>query len=314
MNSNVVCLMGPTCAGKTDVAIELTRHFPCEIVSVDSVMVYRGMDIGAAKPSREIRAVTPHKLIDICDPTEPYSAAQFSQDAKKEIDDILLREKIPLLVGGTMLYFKALQQGLAPLPHADENVRAALLAEANALGWNFLHQRLSKIDPVASARIHPNDKQRLQRALEVYELTGETLTQRHKRQKGEGRVGESKRYQFINLCLAPLQRHVLHERIAKRFSLMLEEGLLEEVQALRDRGDLSLEMPAMRAVGYRQAWEYLLGDLNLTDLERKVVIATRQLAKRQLTWLRAWPELSWLDSLEPYLLEQLKKILSPIFS
>ena len=300
----IVCLMGPTASGKTQLAVSLVQHFPFEIISVDSAMVYREMDIGTAKPSPDILKIAPHRLIDIRDPSEPYSAAQFRDDALREINDIFLHGKIPLLVGGTMMYFRALQQGLSDLPSADPAIRARLNAEGEQKGWPVLHERLAGVDPLAAQRIHPHDSQRIQRALEVYELTGKNLSAWQE----ENRTLPD-HFKIINLGIAPLDRAVLHERIALRFKNMLDEGFLEEVRRLFARGDLNLEMPSIRSVGYRQAWEFLLGNFTFDEMQEKSVIATRQLAKRQLTWLRTWPELMWFDSEAGDLFDQVAAVL-----
>lgn len=286
----IFCLMGPTASGKTDLAVQLVQQFPFEIISVDSAMVYRGMDIGTAKPDEEILKIAPHRLIDIRDPAEPYSAAQFCEDAWREIEDIFANGKIPLLVGGTMLYFRALQKGLSELPSADPKLRAKLNAEAEEKGWPALHERLLKVDPTAAQRIHPHDSQRLQRALEVYELTGKNLStwQQNTRASLDD-------FQIINFALFPQNRKILHERIALRFKKMLEIGFIDEVKKLFARGDLNLDMPSIRSVGYRQVWEFLLGNYSYDEMQEKGIIATRQLAKRQLTWLRSWPDVIYFD-------------------
>ena len=291
--SPAVCLMGPTASGKTDLAVALVETLPMDIISVDSVMVYRGMDIGSAKPDAGTLARAPHRLIDICDPAEPYSAARFRDDALREMADITAQGRIPLLVGGTMLYFRALLNGLSTLPSADADIRTRLEAEAEADGWASLHRRLAEVDPEAAARIHPNDPQRLQRALEVYELTGTPLSELQQSQQADQPLP----YRIIKLAVAPADRTILHERIAQRYELMLQNGLVDEVEALRQRGDLHQDMPALRAVGYRQVWEYLGGSLNYTEMVERGIIATRQLAKRQFTWLRSEPDLTLLDSL-----------------
>ncbi len=287
--------MGPTASGKTALAIELCQQLPCEIISVDSAMVYRGMDIGSAKPSREELALAPHRLIDIRDPAEAYSAADFRADALREMAEISARGHIPLLVGGTMLYFKALLEGLAEMPAADPAIRAAIEAEAAQFGWPHIHQQLAQVDPESAARIHPNHSQRLERALEVYRASGVTMTQWHRRQSNE----QALPYRVLQLAIAPRDRAVLHQRIEQRFELMLEQGFIAEVEALRQRGDLHIDLPAMRAVGYRQAWQALQAaedgaELDLVELKLRGVIATRQLAKRQFTWLRGWQNLNWL--------------------
>lgn len=300
-----VCLMGPTAAGKTDLAVTLVEHLPMDIISVDSVMVYRGMDIGSAKPDSETLTRAPHRLIDIRDPAEAYSAAQFREDALREMAEISGEGHIPLLVGGTMLYFRALLSGLSSLPSADAEIRTRLEAEAEVEGWASLHRRLADVDAAAAARIHPNDPQRIQRALEVYELTGVPLSELQQQQQ----VDQPLPYRIIKLAVAPAERSVLHQRIAQRFEQMLGEGLVEEVESLRQRGDLHLDLPALRAVGYRQVWEFLDGDIDYTEMVERGVIATRQLAKRQFTWLRSEPSLTLLDSLDGRLRDKALKYL-----
>lgn len=299
MNPPVLCLMGPTASGKTQLAIALVQRFPCEIISVDSAMVYRDMNIGTAKPDAATLQIAPHRLIDIRDPADAYSAARFRVDALHEIEKIIAAQKIPLLVGGTMLYFRALQQGLATLPSADQEVRTALTREAEQIGWPALHQRLVQIDALAAQRIHPHDSQRIQRALEVHQVSGKSLTA-WQQESGTALAG----YTLHQIAIAPTDRAVLHERIALRFQQMLAQGFIEEVEHLRARGDLNLATPAMRSVGYRQVWEYLAGQLNFAGMQERGIIATRQLAKRQLTWLRSWPHLTWLDSEAPDVTEQ----------
>jgi len=284
--------MGPTASGKTQLAVELVQRFSCEIISVDSAMVYRGMDIGTAKPDAQILKIAPHKLLDIRDPANAYSAADFCKDAFAVIEDIISRKKIPLLVGGTMMYFNALQKGLSDLPSADIAIREKLNLELQAVGTQAMHARLQKIDPDAALRIHAHDAQRIQRALEVFEMTGKSLTELQK-----NTFSILSNYKIINLAITPNDRSILHERIAKRFLLMLEAGFIDEVKALFLRDDLNLNTPAIRSVGYRQAWEYLLGQLSYDEMIEKGIIATRQLAKRQLTWLRHWTQpLQWFDS------------------
>ena len=295
----VLFLMGPTASGKTDLAVALVQRFPFEIISVDSALVYRGLDIGTAKPDAATLRLAPHRLIDILDPSEVYSAAQFRADALREIQQINAAGRIPLLVGGTMLYYRALQQGLADLPPASPEVRSRLGAEFAAHGALALHARLAAVDPVAAARIHPNDPQRVQRALEVYEITGRPMTELYHRQKDEISL-----FQVFKLVMAPSDRRVLYRRIEQRFEGMLKQGLVAEVQGLRARGDLKLDKPAMRAVGYRQVWEYLDGLTDYAGMVQRGVRATRQLAKRQLTWLRAEANAIWLDSLASGLLER----------
>jgi len=312
-----IFLMGPTAAGKTDLAIELSKHLPCELISVDSALVYRGMDIGTAKPSKALLAQYPHRLIDIRDPSEPYSAADFCADALAAMADITARGRIPLLVGGTMLYYKALQDGLADMPPADAAVRAQLEQRAAAHGWDVLHRELAAVDPQSAARIHPNDPQRLSRALEVYLVSGQTMTSHRERQAaqngGSSTAGGSQfPYTVASLAIAPAERHVLHARIAERFVAMMEQGFVEEVENLRNRGDLHVGLPSIRAVGYRQVWDYLDGSLTREQMVERGIIATRQLAKRQFTWLRGWSNLHWLDSLAcdnlPRTLKYLKSV------
>ncbi|BBP62985.1 tRNA dimethylallyltransferase [Pseudomonas sp. Cab53] len=298
-----IFLMGPTAAGKTDLAIELTKVLPCELISVDSALVYRGMDIGTAKPSKALLAEFPHRLIDILDPAEAYSAADFRRDALQAMDEITARGKIPLLVGGTMLYYKALVDGLADMPAADPEVRAQIEEEAARLGWQVLHAQLALIDPESAARIHPNDPQRLSRALEVYRVSGLSMTALRQRQSAQSTEAAASGlqqlpYTVANLAIAPASRQVLHRRIEQRFTLMLEQGFIDEVVALRKRSDLHAGLPSIRAVGYRQVWDYLDGKLTSAEMQERGIIATRQLAKRQFTWLRSWTDLHWLDSLD----------------
>ena len=298
-----IFLMGPTAAGKTDLAIELTKVLPCELISVDSALVYRDMDIGTAKPSKALLAQFPHRLIDILDPAQSYSAAEFRSDALVAMAEITARGKIPLLVGGTMLYYKALLEGLAEMPAADPQIRAEIEEEATRLGWQALHDQLAVVDPVSAARIHPNDPQRLSRALEVYRVSGSSMTAHRERQSAQSTdAAASGRpqlpYTVANLAIAPANRQALHDRIAQRFTQMLEQGFVDEVVALRRRGDLHVGLPSIRAVGYRQVWEHLEGKLTSAEMQERGIIATRQLAKRQFTWLRSWTDLHWLDSLD----------------
>ncbi len=295
----VLFLMGPTASGKTALAVELTQRWPFEIVSVDSALVYREMDIGTAKPDRETQRLAPHRLVDILDPAEAYSAGRFRADALREIAAIQTTGRIPLLVGGTMLYFRVLEQGLSELPSADPAIRARLLTELAEQGSAALHNRLAAVDPTAAARIHPHDPQRIQRALEVYELTGRPLTELCARPRDECLP-----FRIFKLILAPADRQILHQRIERRFLAMLEQGFVAEVERLRARGDLNLNKPSMRAVGYRQVWEYLDGLLDYPALIRQGIVVTRQFAKRQLTWLRAEAGAVWLDSTAERLLEQ----------
>ena len=285
-----VFLMGPTASGKTAVAVELVQRLPLEIISVDSALVYRGMDIGTAKPDAATLALAPHRLIDIRDPGEAYSAAQFRADALREMELICASGNTPLLVGGTMLYFRALERGLSDLPGADPEVRAQLDARAAEIGWAAMHQRLAEVDAQSAARIHPNDPQRIQRALEVYELTGVALSELCRRGSET-----TPNYRFLKIVLAPPEREALHRRIEARFRAMLDQGFLDEVQRLQERGDLDSQLPALRAVGYRQAWMYLRGELSADEWVERALIATRQYAKRQLTWLRAEADAYWVD-------------------
>lgn len=285
-----IFLMGPTAAGKTDLALRLVRELPVEIISVDSAMVFKGMNIGTAKPDAALLAEAPHRLIDFLDPAESYSAARFRADALRHMEEISAAGRIPLLAGGTMLYFRTLLHGLSPLPEADPQIRADLEARAAAEGWPALHAELASLDPVTAERLHPNDAQRIQRALEVYRVSGRPLSALQ--QGGEGDLP----YAVLQLAVAPAERAELHARIERRFRQMLEQGLLDEVKALRDRPDLHLGLPAMRAVGYRQLWLHLDGAWDLAEATERGIAATRQLAKRQLTWLRGNAEVRWLDS------------------
>jgi len=286
----VIFLMGPTASGKTDLAISLVKNSPCEIISVDSAMIYRGMDIGTAKPSAEELSITPHHLIDIRNPDESYSVAEFCHDANSLIDDIHARNKIPLLVGGTIMYFHALQFGLSELPAADEQLRTQMNSIGEQQGWHVLHQKLAQVDPESAAKIHQNDAQRIQRALEVFELTGAKLSSYHAT-KDWVRSDIS----IINLGLFPQDRSLLHENIARRFEAMLNTGVIEELKTLRQQWSLSTQMPSMRCIGYRQIWNYLENEITLEEMSSQAVAATRQLAKRQLTWLRHYPETKLID-------------------
>lgn len=293
-----VAIMGPTASGKTASALAIAERIPSEIISVDSALVYRGMDIGTAKPTREELAAVPHHLIDIIDPLDSYSVAQFRKDTLRLVEEINARGKLPLLVGGTMLYFKGLADGLDDLPGADPDVRAALDEEAARLGWPAMHARLAAVDPETAARLAPADSQRIQRALEIYTLSGkpmsELLAQREKTELP---------FDLLSFALEPSDRAVLHDRIKRRFDIMLQDSpqgnLITEVEALRKRGDLHLGLPSIRCVGYRQAWEYLDGSIDYAAMRETGIIATRQLAKRQLTWLRSMPERVVLDCLGP---------------
>ena len=286
-----VFLMGPTASGKTALAVSLVERFPLEIISVDSALVYRDMNVGTAKPDAVTLARAPHHLLDIRDPTEVYSAAAFCDDARRLMADIVARGRVPLLVGGTMLYFRALLQELDDLPRADPALRKVLQAEAKARGWPALHADLAKVDPVTAMRLAPNDSQRIGRALEIFRLTGTPMSALL------GRAQPELPYRVLQLSLIPSDRAVLHQRIAARFDAMLAEGLLDEVETLRRNYALKPDLPAMRAVGYRQAWACLDGDIDLKTLREQGIAATRQLAKRQLTWLRSWPDAVLLDCL-----------------
>ncbi len=305
----VIFLMGPTASGKTDLAVALTEKLPCDIISVDSALVYRGMDIGSAKPDAATLQRAPHRLISFLDPSEPYSAAQFRCDALREIECILHSGRIPLLVGGTMLYFKVLLEGIADLPAADPALRAQLTAEAAQHGWPALHRKLAEADPVSAAQLHPNHSQRILRALEVHALTGSALSVLQQQQ-----ASEPLPFQPIQLALLPDDREALHSRIAQRFDRMLNEGLVDEVRQLYQRGDLHPDLPAIRAVGYRQAWEYLAGATTAVDMRNAGIAATRQLAKRQLTWLRGWPQLHTISVPEPFDIEKVTQVTLKILS
>lgn len=294
-----ILLLGPTASGKTGVALELARHLPVEIVSVDSAQIYRHMNIGTAKPDRDMLAAAPHHLIDIIEPHESYSAGQFRDDALTAMREITERGHIPLLVGGTMLYFRALLEGLAELPPADPAIRAVIDTMAEAAGWPAMHKELERLDPETAARIQPGDSQRIQRALEVYYITDKPMSELLKKPKYVYLP-----YRIIPVALMPSERSVLHERIAKRFEDMLELGLIGEVRWLREHYNLEPDMPSMRCVGYRQVWQYLDAEIGLTTLRETGVAATRQLAKRQLTWLRAMTEIETFDCLDENLAQR----------
>jgi len=304
--AQVICLMGPTAAGKTDLAVGLVERLPLDIVSVDSAMVYRGLDIGTAKPDAAVLARAPHRLIDICDPGDPYSAARFRVDALREIGDSLAAGRTPLLVGGTGLYFRALESGLSDLPAADRAVRARLAAEATLFGCGFLHRRLAEVDPEAARRIHPNDPQRIQRALEVWELTGRPISSL------QAEPGEGLPYRLVKLVRAPPDRELLRERIAWRFHSMLARGFEAEVRRLLDRGDLAPDLPSLRSVGYRQMVGFLLGEYDHATMVARAVTATAQYAKRQMTWLRAERHAVWLPEDPSAALESALKIVATV--
>ncbi len=288
-----IFVMGPTASGKTALSIALRKHLPVELISVDSALIYRGMDIGTAKPSAQEQAQAPHRLIDILDPVDAYSAADFRRDALQEMAEITAAGRIPLLVGGTMLYFKALLEGLSPLPSAKPEIRAQIEQQAAELGWDTLHRQLQAIDPVSAARIHPNDPQRLTRALEVFRISGKTLTELTET------AGEGLPYRVHQFAIAPASREMLHQRIATRFEQMIKSGFEDEVKALYARGDLHTDLPSIRCVGYRQMWSYLAGEISHDEMVYRGICATRQLAKRQITWLRSWGDVTWLDSDQP---------------
>lgn len=286
----VICLMGPTASGKTALAMALCDALPCDIISVDSALIYRDMNIGTAKPTADELSKYPHRLINLRDASQSYSAADFCQDALIEIAKIRANNRIPLLVGGTMMYFKSLIEGISPLPAANNDIRQQIEKEAMEKGWEALHAQLTQIDPVSAQRIHPNDPQRLTRALEVFRLTGNTLTQltETKGDKLEGNV--------LQFAITPKERSTLHKRIDLRFDQMIEQGFEQEVVALKKRADLHENLPSIRCVGYRQMWQYLNGECDHDEMVYRGVCATRQLAKRQLTWLRNWPDLQWLTT------------------
>ncbi len=300
-----ILLMGPTASGKTALALEIAARYPAEIISVDSAQVYRGMDVGTAKPSAAERAAVPHHLIDVIDPDQSYSAAQFRADATRLMREITGRGRVPLLAGGTMLYFKALREGLSNLPQADAALRAAIEAEAREKGWPALHAELARIDAATAARLNPGDAQRIQRALEVYRITGKPLSEL----QGARVLGQAQ-YRFVPLALAPAERAALHRRIELRFEAMLAAGLVEELAALRGKYALHAGLPSMRCVGYRQAWEHLEGAYDLATLRDRGIYATRQLAKRQLTWLRAMSEPKTFNCFAPDLGAQVLRYLS----
>ena len=306
-----VCLLGPTASGKTALAIEIVKRLPCEIINVDSAQIYRGMDIGTGKPDAATLAVAPHRLLDFLDPALAYSASQFRSDALREMADIQRSGRIPLLVGGTMLYFKALRDGLAQMPGADALVRQRIADMAQSSGWAHVHAQLQEVDPESAARIHPNDPQRLQRALEIFLVSGKSMTQWHLESRAEPGLADIP-FDLHFLSIQPGSRGVLHDRIAARFLKMIADGLVDEVQRLRARGDLTLALPSMRAVGYRQVWQYIEGELSFDGMVEQGIIATRQLAKRQITWLRSWENLRDFDSENPETLELVLKFVDRI--
>lgn len=306
---NAIFLMGPTASGKTDAAIALLQEFPVELISVDSALVYQDMNIGTAKPDAQTLAEAPHHLIDIIPPTKSYSAADFRQDALALMADITNKAKVPVLVGGTMLYFKALEEGLSGLPQANQQVRSKLDEEAAVIGWPAMHRKLEMVDPETASRLKPNDMQRIQRALEVYELTGEVMSALHTKQ-----ASEKLPYQVCKIALIPDDRKVLHERIENRFKKMLLDGLIDEVKSILAKyPGLTAESTSMRSVGYRQALMYLAGDYDNEELCNRGVFATRQLAKRQLTWLRGMSDIQVINSLLPTYIDDTKKYINQLF-
>ena len=306
----VICLMGATASGKTDVAISLCKRFPFDVISVDSALVYRGMDIGTAKPDAETLRRTPHRLIDIRDPEERYSAGDFVRDARAEIDCILASDRVPLLVGGTMMYFRALTGGIAELPAADPEIRASIDQDAEKSGWPAMHERLRAVDPKAAERIKPNDRQRIQRALEVYLASGKALSE----WQSEAESNENADLNFVKIALQPATRQVLHERIEIRLNLMLNNGFLDEMKVLYERSGLTAEHPSMRSVGYRQFWQHLQGETSLEEAEKRALYATRQLAKRQITWLRSESDLKSFDPLEAGTIDAISASLIEFFN
>jgi tRNA dimethylallyltransferase len=304
-----ICLLGPTASGKTDIAVEIVQRLPCEIINVDSAQIYQYMNIGTGKPDAATLAKAPHRLFDFLDPALAYSASQFRQDALREMAEIRDAGKVPLLVGGTMMYFKSLRDGLAVMPAADEVVRARILSMAAENGWEDVHRRLAEVDPDSAKRIHPNDPQRLQRALEVYMVSGRSMTQLHGQQLGGA---SDMPFDLHFIAIQPEQRSVLHKRIEMRFHRMVEAGLMSEVERLYARGDLDLNMPSMRSVGYRQAWQHITGEISFDAMVERGIIATRQLAKRQMTWMRGWEGLQSFDSEKPETLDLILKLIARV--
>lgn len=291
MKNFILCLMGPTASGKTALALKIAAQIPSEIISVDSGMIYRGMNVGTAKPNLEELELVKHHLIDICEPSEIYSAAQFREEALRLINEILAKGKLPLLVGGTMMYFKILLQGISPLPPANPEIRDRIWTEAKKVGWDKMHEKLQKIDQLTAARISPNDSQRIQRALEVYEITGKSITELWQKFPSKPLSNP-----HLNIAIMPTDRSTLDAKIAKRFDFMLQNGFIEEVEKLYQRVDLHPDLPAIRSIGYRQAWEYLANKISFEEMQEKILIATHQLAKRQTSWLRSLPDILWFDS------------------
>lgn len=305
MNRKAILLMGPTAAGKTDLAISLAKRFPCDVISVDSALVYRGMDIGTAKPDADTLARTPHRLIDIRDPQEKYSAGEFVRDAYQEMDAIFAAGRIPLLAGGTMMYFRALTRGIAKLPRADDEIRKAIDADAAERGWPALHAELQAVDPTVAARIKPNDRQRIQRALEVYRSSGQPLSEW---QRDSAPARADIEYLKIGLNIEP--RRILHDRIEQRLELMVKGGFIDEVRRLRERPELTADHPSMRSVGYRQFWQHLDGTYDLDEARDRALFATRQLAKRQITWLRSETDIFIVNPLEAEAIDAISTFLA----
>ncbi|HCH70656.1 MAG TPA: tRNA (adenosine(37)-N6)-dimethylallyltransferase MiaA [Colwellia sp.] len=300
----VICLMGPTASGKTALALALCDALPCDIVSVDSALIYRDMDIGTAKPTNEELGKYPHRLINLRDATQSYSAADFCHDALVEIDLIRSNNRIPLLVGGTMMYFKSLIEGISPLPAANSDIREKIELEAEKNGWQAMHEQLEQVDSISAKRIHPNDPQRITRALEVFRLTGKTLTQLTEI-KGTKLTGD-----ILQFAITPQERSTLHARIERRYQQMIDQGFEQEVIKLKARSDLHENLPSIRCVGYRQMWQYLNGEFDHKEMVFRGVCATRQLAKRQLTWLRSWPNLHWLTTNDKTNMSQVLSLVS----
>ncbi len=310
MTRTAVCLMGPTASGKTDIAVGLCERLPFEIISVDSALVYCGMDIGTAKPGAAVLAHTPHRLVDIRDPEEPYSAGEFVRDARRAMDEIFAAGKIPLLVGGTMMYFRALIQGIARLPAADQEIRRQIDAEAEIAGWPALHAELVRCDPNSARKLSPNDSQRIQRALEVYRLSGRPLSEWQEKARASRAPDD---IEYIRLALQPEPRQALHTRIERRLNTIINNGFPDEVKVLRERPRLTREAPSMRSVGYRQFWAHALGECSLEQARYKTLVATRQLAKRQITWLRSDPDKVCFDPLEADVIDAISAFLIPFF-
>ena len=308
MTRTAVCLMGPTASGKTDIAISLCKRFPFEIISVDSALVYRGMDIGTAKPNAATLERFVHRLVDIREPEEPYSAGEFVRDATQAMEECFAAGRVPLLTGGTLMYFRALTQGIARLPTADADIRRTIDSEARTNGWPAMHAELAQVDPKTAARLNPNDSQRIQRALEVFLISGEPMSKWQDRTKADH---DGRDIEFVRIGLQPAPREVLHERIEQRLNIMINNGFLDEVNVLRERKQLTRDAPSMRSVGYRQFWSHALGEVSFEEARYKALVATRQLAKRQLTWLRSEKSLTSFDPLEDDVIDAISAFLIP---